>query len=188
MTKHLGLEESFAIGEMDTFYQRLTEKVSRKLQGQKFAGMEHDDVIQESLIKVFKYIDKYDSSKSKLNTFLEVLTDSVFKDCFKKASSGANMNLVYAVALDATSMPDIGAVDSVEEYEFQIGKTDTGYEMFEVVTDLMKHLGLTDREKEVFKLRANGYGNHEIADQLGISRARITQIWTKITDKANADA
>lgn len=184
MEKQLGLDEAFALGEMDTFYKRTVEKVKMTVRGQKFAGMEIDDVVQETLIKVHRAMPKYDNTKSKVGTYVDSIIRNMVKDCFKRASSQSNLCVVNAQPIDGPSSVNEQTMDNAgDDICFQVGVTDSSYYVFEVVTDLLENLGLTDREKEVFKLRAAGYENFEIAQILGITRSRITQIWSKIMDK-----
>lgn len=179
----LGLDEAFALGDLDQFYKRSKEKIAAKISGRKFAGFEAEDVSQECLIKIHKAIPKYDASKAKIGTFIDTIIQNTLKDSFKKAGSNTNLSVVNAKSLNDESVPTKFVLEGAEDVPFEIGTDDGGYVMFEVVTDLMSNLGLTDREKEVFKLRASGYENCEIADILGVSRVRISQIWSRIVDK-----
>lgn len=65
----------------------------------------------------------------------------------------------------------------------QVGSIDYGYENTEFLLDIMYYLDLSDQEKEVFKLRSAGYLFSEIAKIMGLTKARISQIWKSIRDK-----
>ncbi|WP_426455411.1 sigma-70 family RNA polymerase sigma factor (plasmid) [Paenibacillus sp. S-38] len=178
--QEMGLDELFALGELDAFLKKSEEKVAKKISGMKFAGMDADDVKQEALLKVYRSLDKYDSSKAKMSTFLDHIISNTIRDCLKKAGSGTNLRVVNAMSLNAYATD---SMDGAEEMTLQVGTEDVGYTAFEVMTDLMENVGLTDREKEIFRLHASGYDFGEIAQVFKISRGRMSQIWSNITTK-----
>lgn len=171
------LDELYALGEMDVFFQKSKEKVEKRVHGMRLAGTDGEDVVQEALIKVYRYLPKYDSSKAKVSTYLDRIITSAIRDCLKKAGARSNLQVVNAIPLAIFE----GVDDTQVTYE--AGAEDLGYENAELMMDIMDHLGLTEREKEIFRLRVSGYEFKEIAQVFNISRGRMSQIWSNITTK-----
>lgn len=175
----VGLDELYAMGEVEELLAKVKKKCEIKLKGKRFAGMEHEDVIQEVLIKTYKALDKYDKSLAKVNTFVNSIIDNMIKDCYKATMSGKNLAVVNAIDI-------AGSVQSEEGEEgacLQIGVEDRGFENCEVLMDIMDNMGLDDRERQVFRLRSAGYEYKEIAAIVGMSKSRVQQIWKSIVTK-----
>jgi RNA polymerase sporulation-specific sigma factor len=179
--KDLRFDELYGIGDCDLFLAKAKEKCEQKLRGRKFAGMEKDDVIQEVLIKVHKSLEKYDSSKAKLSTYIDHVIENMIKDCFKKCGTEKNLTLVNAIELE--EIYSWNDEDSEKVSGLHLGTTDAGYLMVDLSIDISVNLDLTDREREIFNLRTQGYEFVEIAQMLGVSKARISQIWSGILSK-----
>lgn len=117
----LGLDEAFALGDLDQFYKRSKEKIAAKISGRKFAGMEHEDVSQECLIKIHRAIPQYDASKAKIGTFIDKIILNTLKDSFKKAGSKANLGVVNAKSLNDESVHSQFALEGTEETPSKLG-------------------------------------------------------------------
>jgi RNA polymerase sporulation-specific sigma factor len=169
-------DELFAVGEMNLFLKKAQKHCAAKIGNRKFAGMDKEDVIQEALIKVYRSLDKYDSKVSKLNTFVDHVIENIICDYLRKAGSRKNLLVVNAAAISEVTN------DSEEstEVSYQLGEVDYGYENSELLMDVMENMNLSDREKEIFKLRMEGYEFVEIAQKLGMSKSRLSQVWSKI--------
>lgn len=184
-TTALGFDDLFEIGDIDTFLNKAQEKCRHKLRGKTFAGMEKEDVTQEIMIKLYNALDKYDAEKAKMSTFVDHLIENKIKDMYRKCMSEKNLSVVNAVQLVCT---DLGASDESDgtDTALTLGHAGFAFENFEFVTDIMENMKLNDREKEIFKLRTSGYEFVEIAAMLGVSKARISQLWKAIREKYEA--
>lgn len=178
----MGFDELFAIGDVENFLAKAKEKTAKKLAGKTFAGMEKDDVVQEVLIKIHRSMGKFDSDVARASTFVDHVIDNMIKDMYRKCMTEKNLVVVNAAELVTTYNEEEEEYGSLTGSR-QIGEIDVEFENVELITDIMENLGLNDREKEIFRLRSEGYEFVEIADHLGVSKARISQIWSSIRKK-----
>lgn len=184
-TTAMGFDDLFAIGDIDAFLDKAQEKCRQKLRGKTFAGMEKEDVTQEVMIKLYNALEKYDAEKAKMSTFVDHLIENKIKDMYRKCMSEKNLSVVNAVHLVCTDMGGNDESDGVDT-GLTLGHVGFAYENFEFVTDIMENMKLNDREKEIFKLRTSGYEFVEIAGILGVSKARVSQLWKAIREKYEA--
>jgi RNA polymerase sporulation-specific sigma factor len=178
--KDMSIDEAYLFGDVDQIITGVKKKCELKLRGKKFAGMENEDVVQEVLIKVHNSFAKYNSEKAKFSTYVDHVIENQIKDCYKKCSSEKNLTLVNALELEDSSSRE-GEYDDTPYYGVHIGRLDVGYFNMEFQTDIRFDLG--EREMEIFQLRTKGYEFVEIAAMLGVSKARISQIWKGIKEK-----
>ncbi|WMT39260.1 sigma-70 family RNA polymerase sigma factor [Paenibacillus sp. D2_2] len=183
-TMSMGFDELFAIGDVDAFLSKAEEKCRQKLRGKTFAGMEKEDVTQEVLIKLYRSLDQYDVTKARMSTFVDHLIDNKIKDMYRKCMTEKNLNVVNAIQVISTDL-DIDD-ETGNGVGIALGHEGYAYENFEFVTDIMENMELNDREKKIFKLRSTGYEFVEIADILGVSKARVSQLWKGIREKYEA--
>lgn len=177
--KNLGFNELYGIGDVDSFLSKTKEKCEQKLRGKKFAGMDKDDVIQEVLIKVHKSLDKYDSEKAKMSTYVDHVIENMIKDCYKKCGAEKNLMIINALEIeDSYSWEGEESSSGVH-----VGVTDIGYLKVELSMDININLNLNAREQEIYDLRTRGYEFIEIAEIIGVSKARISQIWKGVKEK-----
>lgn len=177
-------DQLFETGEIDLFLSKAKEQCEKKLRGRTFAGMEQEDVVQEVLIKVYKSLASYDSDKAKLSTYVDRVIENMIKDSFKKCGSYKNLANINAMEIEDSYQ------DNGEDYgtasgsnSISIGLNDTGYMRFEVFTDIKENDRLTKRERIILQLHYKGYEKVEIAQKLGLSKARISQIWKEMLEK-----
>ncbi|MEC0276928.1 sigma-70 family RNA polymerase sigma factor [Peribacillus frigoritolerans] len=178
IAKDLGFEELYGLGDIDALLEKAQEKCELKLRGKKFAGMEKEDVVQEVLIKVHKSLSKYDSSKAKMSTYIEHVIENMVKDCYKKCGTEKNLILVNALELEDSYEWDD---EAFQGYGAHVGSVDAGYMAVDMSIDVS--ITFSAREKEIFELRTQGYEFVDIADKLGVTKARISQIWKGIKAK-----
>lgn len=95
----MAISESTVINDVDNVLEKVREKTKIKMYNIKIAGMETDDVIQEALIKAYRYLDRY-NKKTKIDTYIDLIINSVIKDCFRKAAADKNLNVVNALNID----------------------------------------------------------------------------------------
>lgn len=180
--KDLGFDELFDMGDIDLLLEKTKEKCEQKLRGQRFAGMEKDDVVQEVLIRVHRSLDRYDSEKAKVSTYVEHVMDNMIKDCFRKAGSIKNLMVVNS----ADILHEYSADNNANTNGVQLGDVDAGFTLVDLEQDISIHLNLNSRERQIFRLRTQGYEFVEIAEMLGVTKSRISQIWKKILIKYNS--
>ncbi|MGA4519294.1 sigma-70 family RNA polymerase sigma factor [Solibacillus silvestris] len=177
-------DQLFEAGEIDLFLSKAKEQCEKKLRGRTFAGMEQEDVVQEVLIKVYKSLSSYDSAKAKLSTYIDRVIENMIKDSYKKCGSYKNLANINAMEIEDSYQ------DNGEEYgmgsssnSISIGFNDMGYMRFEVFTDIKENDRLTKRERVILQLHYKGYEKVEIAEKLGVTKARISQIWKEMMEK-----
>jgi RNA polymerase sporulation-specific sigma factor len=178
-------DELFALEEMDAFLKKAQEKCRAKVAHQKFAGMETDDVVQEVLIKVYRSMQRYDGTLSKVSTYVDHVMDNMIRDCLRKAGSKTNLSVVNAFDLleSAVDTERNNADGQEASWSYVAGCSELGYEQMELITDVMEHMHLNERERDVFRMRLSGYEFVEIAEKIGVSKARVSQIWKAIRGK-----
>lgn len=177
-------DELYLQNDVDAILEKAKEKCEAKLRGKRFAGWDKDDVLQEVLIKVFRTIDRYKQDTSRYSTFVDHVMDNMIKDCYRKTLTEKNLNVVNAAEYVDAYLDE----DDVQDFSVgcHVGVVDNGYQNSEFVTDLMQNMGLSEREKDIFSLRSAGYEFVEIASIIGVTKARISQIWKGIVQKHNA--
>lgn len=176
------LEQLLELEEIDLFLSKAKEKCEKKLRGKSFAGMEQDDVIQEVLIKVYKSLASYDKSKAKISTYVDRVIENMIKDSFKKCGSFKNLANVNALEIEDSYTSESDDAPSMS-HSVSVGNEDLNFLETEIYMDLETNKYLTKRERLVFDLHYRGYEKVEIAQMLGLSKARVTQIWKEIIAK-----
>ncbi|WP_145052630.1 sigma-70 family RNA polymerase sigma factor [Paenibacillus xylanexedens] len=185
----LSFDELFALGEVDEILRKSEEKVKIKTQHMRFAGIGKDDVVQEALIKVYTALNSYDSSKSRVSTFLDHVIDNSIRDTLRKVGSERNLRTVNALSLSTNGTvenmdpQEVGLLASELSAGTRLAVVEPGYGTFEIMEDIMHNLDLTDRQKEVIRLYTSGYSLKEIAEIFHVSRSRMSQIWSRIVAK-----
>ncbi|MGM7682837.1 sigma-70 family RNA polymerase sigma factor [Cytobacillus sp. Hm23] len=174
-------DKLFDAGDVDAFLNKAKEKCQKKVRGKHFAGMEQEDVIQEILIKIYRKLDKYDSEKAKVSTYINSIMDNMIKDCFRYCGTDKNLSLVNAVPIEEDYEVDFekGSMGS----GIQVGRKDINFLENEILIDYEYCHDLSDRDRKIFLLHYRGYSKAEIANELGLSKSRLTQIWNEIVRK-----
>ncbi len=173
-------DELYAIGEMNLFLEKTINHCKAKIRTIKFAGMEADDVAQEAAIKVLRSLGRYNAETSKLSTYVDHIIDNMIRDCLRYVGTQKNLMVVNAEDLFFTPDPQ----EEVGDYcSSKYGVVDVGYENAEDIIDITMHMGLNEQEKKVFLLRMEGYEFTEIAKTIGVSKSRLSQIWSHVKDK-----
>lgn len=181
----LELEDLLILGELDELIRIVENKATRKVNGMTFAGAEPKDVVQEMLIRVYVNLPRYDRSKAKLDTFIESMLRSALCDFLRKCGSGANLRVVNGLRMDASIDPfDNPFKDKdAETYYSQIGELDDGYIETEFWENILHHMKISERDKRILELTAQGYAVVEIAHELGLTAPRISQIRSRLLDQ-----
>jgi RNA polymerase sporulation-specific sigma factor len=182
-TGQMTFDELHAIGEMDLFLAKAIKHCKIKLRSVRLAGMDIDDVAQEAVIKVYKSLEKYDSKTSKLTTYVDHVIDNMIRDCLRKAGSLKNLMVTNADELVLNPDTETDFMAGIETIGLQHGIKDMGYENTEDFIDVTEHMNLTAQEKKVFILRMEGYEFAEIAKSMGVTKSRLSQVWSSVKTK-----
>lgn len=144
-------------------------------------GVDKEDLIQESMLKLLKALKHYDSSKSSPATFISRVIDNKIKDVFKAASTQKNWVNYTAVHIESVRE------DCEEEnLEFQLPDEEKGFEDVIFLESLNK-IKWTKKEREVINYLLKGYQKKEIAQKMKLTSASISQTCTKIKNKLIAE-
>jgi RNA polymerase sporulation-specific sigma factor len=183
-------DDMYAIGDMDAIFKKVMKHCKLKIGSTRFAGMDSDDVVQETLVKVMKSISMYNSDQSRLSTYLDHIIDSKIKDMLRKAGRAKNLAVVNAADVSTAYGSETNANGDTEYGDgacnpdaFQLQSIESGYADTDFLIDIMNNAGLNDREKELFRLRMAGYEFQEIAGILGVHKSRISHMWAKVKEK-----
>lgn len=176
-----GFDELYFSGKVDDFLEKAKKSCEIKIRGMKFAGMSHEDVIQEVLIKVYRTMSIYNKDRAKVSTYIDHVITNMIRDCLRKA--GARKNLL---SINTFSPREESGNDSMDEAMFSISAyavRDASFAEMEILLDIMEFTGLTEREKKMILLRLQGYSYDEIGKHFGITKERVCQIIKSIQKK-----
>jgi len=168
MERRESLDELLMAGDINGFLAKMERILNYKLAGKSFAGVEMEDVTQEVLLKVYKSISAYDSTRTKANTFFNKVADNKIKDVFRSLGSESNLRSVnYAPLMVGGDDEDSSVLNFdgyiQEDFEYNI-----------LVHDVLHNYGLSDIEKSIFELRAQDYTYTEIAGILNTSKQAVS--------------
>lgn len=129
------------------------------------------DLVQESLIKIFKNIDKYDPAKGSFQTWITTIT---VRSCLSKLKK----KKIATLSIDHPASETVST-----NRQLAIDQLQTKY-LIEMIKEL------PDGFREVFNLAViDGYSHSEIAKQLNIteenSRSRLTRARRTLRKKIN---
>ncbi|MBQ6577374.1 MAG: sigma-70 family RNA polymerase sigma factor [Bacteroidales bacterium] len=133
---------------------------------------DYEDIISDTVLKMWKYRDSYDPSKAEPATWVGTIarnllftyadrkkrSKAIFGECPTDESGHC---LVEAVG-DLDSDRDLNYRDSFESFESCLSK---------------------DREVEILRLRVEGYDTESIADICGLSVKQVYALWHKLKGK-----
>lgn len=166
------MDELFFAGKVDDFLQKAKENCEAKLTGMTFAGMTHDDVVQEVLLKVYRTMKDYDQEKARVTTFVDHVITNKIRDCLRKAGTQKNLTNSNAVLVSS------GDEDEEETMISRIAapSEEYRYEEVEMMIDIMEYMKLSTRDKLILQMRSEGYYHEEIGQKFNISKERVCQI------------
>ena len=165
--------------ENEEFFEIALKIIREKISYLEFSGIDKEDVVQESMLKILGAIKHYDSSKSSPATFISRVIDNKIKDLFKAASTQKNKMNYKAVHIEASLETDNY---EGENLDFQLPSAERGFEDVIFIESLYK-IKWTNKEKEVIDYLLNGYQKKEIAQKMRVTSASISQTCNKIKNK-----
>lgn len=157
--------------------------------------VDKEDVAQDTMLKVLKAYKKFDPTKASANTYFSRVIDNAIIDHVRNSWNQITGQGFSSVANKLNSLTYNRLVNSLdneeneqsfntstERIEQQINKisskTKTDFLFSELLADL--EYTLTEREKDIFILRYEGYTHEEIAKKLGVSRPTIAKDWRRV--------
>lgn len=176
MTK---LDKHLAEKETEEFLKEAMEICKIKLKKISYlSDTDKEDAAQVAIIKVDRAMSTFDSSKGKAITYFSRVIDNAIH-------AYTRYLINHSPLINALEISDEFDEDN-EGYRVSVCDDITTYNVSDMVIDFMSNSGLTDREKKIFHMRYRGFDFVEIANHLGCSKARVSQIWKGIIDKYNA--
>ncbi len=140
-------------------------------------GMEVEDIVSIMEVKVWESISSYDASKASFYTYISNILEHLFVDLQKKASNKGNQMMANASSITSEYCKD----DQWVSFHETIGKYDL--DLYKVELELFINLGLTPKERTVVTLRQKGYETSKIANIMGLSEGRVSQLLSSARKK-----
>ena len=172
-----------SVDDIDSLLRRTQQVCNYKLLTTNLSREEKEDIVQDVLLKVYLSLDKYDSKKAMITTWIDRVIDNMIKDGLRKIGSKKNLMLKNAVSIDTSPDEDNATEKVYSRAGHDIPSVDYRYEIAEMIIDFTCNLNLNELEVNVFKLRSSGFEFYEIADLLGYTKSRIYQVWGQIKKK-----
>lgn len=165
-------------------YKPLLEKKARecsKIIGNK--GIEYNDVLQECMIAFQEAIDVFDQDgKALFYTFVNLCVDRQLKSLITKTNRMKNKLFNESISLDNVYDNEESIVEFIKENntnpEEVLIDLDDESKLYDKIMD-----GLRDNEKEIFKLKVQGFNYIEIAEKLNKDAKSISNILYRIRNK-----
>jgi len=163
--------------KFDKIVKKLTPKlrgIAYRLNG-KYTVLDHDDLYQEALAHMW---EEFCAGKLEGKTDSYVLQGAYYH--LKNHLRGLDDNTFFARLDEPVSEEGdvLGELIPAED--------DGGYEAAET-RELLERCGLTDREKEVLHLYADGLTVREVGEQIGVSHVTILKMLNSVKKKVGAN-
>jgi RNA polymerase sporulation-specific sigma factor len=176
------LDELLEIKETEEFLKTVQSFCRKKLSSVYYLNeYDKEDITQNVLIKVYKALDKYDKSVSKASTYFDVIVTNGIKSCLREINKENNKLNSSALALVEYYEPDES--DEPSHLKTEVTDDSSIFDTVDSVIDFMENSGLSEKEKKIFSLRYEGFEFQDIAQMLGYTKARISQLWKGIVEK-----
>lgn len=172
------LDKLLAEKETEEFLKEAMKLCRKKLSKIPISEVDKEDAVQVTIMKVHKALDTYDSAKAMASTYFD-----------RVMNNGINSYLRYL----KTHEPFTKSLGIADEYDEEaegnvvaLPSDASDYDVTDIMIDFLCYSNLTEKEKQVFQMRCEGREFKEIADALGCSKARISQIWKSLINKYHA--
>jgi RNA polymerase sigma factor (sigma-70 family) len=159
-------------------FEKIVKKLTPKLRGityklnGKYTILDHDDLYQEALAHMW---EDYCAGKLADKTDSYVLQGAYYH--LKNHLRGLDDNTFF-VRLDEQVSEEGGTLSELIPAE-----DDGGYEAAET-RELLERCGLTEQEKEVLHLYADGFTTREVGEITGVSHVSVVKTIEKVREKA----
>ena len=171
------------------FYEKykpiIEMKVKKYISYVESRGYDYNDLVQEGMIGLSRAITDYKTQKDvQFNTFANVCIERQIFSFLRNIDSGKHKVLNDSISFDTTTNTYGKSLDQI--LDDKNINPETSFVQNEETTDLFDNIlgELTDKESEVFKLRAQGFTYKEIASLLNISEKSVSKAIEKIKIKA----
>lgn len=171
------------------FYEKykpiIEMKVKKYISYVESRGYDYNDLVQEGMIGLSRAITDYKSQKDvQFNTFANVCIERQIFSFLRNIDSGKHKVLNDSISFDTTTNTYGKSLDQI--LDDKNINPETSFVQNEETNDLFDNIlgELTDKESEVFKLRAQGFTYKEIASLLNISEKSVSKAIEKIKTKA----
>lgn len=171
------------------FYEKykpiIEMKVKKYISYVESRGYDYNDLVQEGMIGLSRAITDYKSQKDvQFNTFANVCIERQIFSFLRNIDSGKHKVLNDSISFDTTTNTYGKSLDQI--LDDKNINPETSFVQNEETNDLFDNIlgELTDKESEVFKLRAQGFTYKEIASLLNISEKSVSKAIEKIKIKA----
>ena len=171
------------------FYEKykpiIEMKVKKYISYVESRGYDYNDLVQEGMIGLSRAINDYKSQKDvQFNTFANVCIERQIFSFLRNIDSGKHKVLNDSISFDTTTNTYGKSLDQI--LDDKNINPETSFVQNEETNDLFDNIlgELTDKESEVFKLRAQGFTYKEIAALLNISEKSVSKAIEKIKIKA----
>ena len=171
------------------FYEKykpiIEMKVKKYISYVESRGYDYNDLVQEGMIGLSRAITDYKTQKDvQFNTFANVCIERQIFSFLRNIDSGKHKVLNDSISFDTTTNTYGKSLDQI--LDDKNINPETSFVQNEETNDLFDNIlgELTDKESEVFKLRAQGFTYKEIASLLNISEKSVSKAIEKIKIKA----
>lgn len=171
------------------FYEKykpiIEMKVKKYISYVESRGYDYNDLVQEGMIGLSRAITDYKTQKDvQFNTFANVCIERQIFSFLRNIDSGKHKVLNDSISFDTTTNTYGKSLDQI--LDDKNINPETSFVQNEETNDLFDNIlgELTDKESEVFKLRAQGFTYKEIASLLNISEKSVSKAIEKIKAKA----
>ena len=148
-------------------------------------GYELNDLIQEGMIGLTSAINDFEDNKTaKFATFANICIDRQLVNFIRNVNRQKHQILNESVSIDAENKKGITLLDVLNDTNPSPEESFFLLEEQEELKDKIKEK-LTDKEKEVFDLRFEGFTYQEIAMLLNISKKSVEGSIFRIRQKIN---
>jgi len=172
------------------FYEKykpiIEMKVKKYISYVESRGYDYNDLVQEGMIGLSRAITDYKTQKDvQFNTFANVCIERQIFSFLRNIDSGKHKVLNDSISFDTTTNTYGKSLDQI--LDDKNINPETSFVQNEETNDLFDNIlgELTDKESEVFKLRAQGFTYKEIASLLNISEKSVSKAIEKIKIKVS---
>lgn len=134
--------------------------------GSFFSEMDYEDMIGDTVMKMWRYRDTFDPSKAKLSTWVGTIARNIVLD--RAYSNGRNRSLFSEKDCGEYSTFIPSGIGTDDEVLY----ADTLSSVYSVARD--------EDDEEIIRLKIEGYDSDEIAQKTGLDIKKVYRDWYRI--------